>query len=51
MFFSAPTTVVIQGNEQRALNAQLLTIGGRQTNNQLAVNAARVTNVGVIGGG
>ena len=50
MFFSPSTTVVIQGNSQTAANAQLLTIGGRQTNNQFAVNAARVTNIGVIRG-
>ena len=50
MFFSPSTTVVIQGNSQTAANAQLLTIGGRQTNNQWAVNAARVVNVGVIRG-
>ena len=50
MFFSPSTTVVIQGNSQTAANAQLLTIGGRQTNNQLAVNKARVVNVGVIRG-
>ena len=51
MFFSPPTTVVIQGNSQNALNAQALTIGGRQTNNQIAVNSARVRNLGVILGG
>ena len=51
MFFSPSTTVVIQANSQNAANAQLLTIGGRQTNNQAAINVARVRNVGVIGGG
>ena len=51
MFFSPSTTVIAQHNSQRALNAQLLTLGGNQTNNQLAVNAAHVTNVGVISAG
>ena len=51
MFFSPPTTVILQGNWQRAANVQVLTLGGTQTNNQLAINAASVTNTGVIGGG
>ena len=51
MFFSPPTTVILQGNWQKAANVQVLTLGGTQTNNQLAINAASVTNTGVIGGG
>ena len=50
MFFSPPTTVVIQGNSQHAANLSVLSIGGRQTNNQWAANYASVKNIGVIRG-
>ena len=50
MFFSPPTTVVIQGNSQHAANLSVLSIGGRQTNSQWAANYASIKHIGVIKG-
>ena len=50
MLVSPPTTVVVQPITQVGLNISVLSVGGRQTNNQLALNATRVLNLGLIRG-
>lgn len=51
MFASPVFNVIVQGNLQTALNLNLLSVGGTQTNTQTATNTATVTNEGTIGGG
>lgn len=51
MFASPIINLLIQGNIQAAANANVLSLGGPQSNTQTASNEATVTNTGSIGGG
>lgn len=48
MFLSPNFTLIGQANNQVAINANVLALGGTQSNSQTASNSANVTNVGVI---
>ena len=50
MLVSPPVTVVVQPITQVGLNLSVLSVGGSQTNNLLALNATQVLNSGVLRG-